>query len=463
MDKSFQTRSPANGDILCTTPYASNEVINQALNLAFSGHLYWRSQSIEARANVCRAALDYFETNKEAIALEISQQMGRPIRYCGGEVAGLQERGHHMINIAEQSLSDVQVAAQPGFKRFIRREPVGTVLVIAPWNYPYLTAVNSIIPALMAGNTVILKHSAQTPLCAKRFQEAFDQAGLPEGIFQHLYLNHQQVDDLIKSPEIDYVAFTGSVEGGKAIEQAACGRFIGVGLELGGKDPAYVRSDADLNQAVENLVDGAFFNSGQSCCGIERIYVDQSIYDSFVEAFVALTRQYQLGDPLKSETTLGPVVSERAAEAINEQIFQAISAGAKPCVDIQLFANESLPENYLPPQVLVNVDHNMAFMTEETFGPAVGVMPVKSDAQAVQLMNDSHYGLTASIWTRDVAAAENLGGQLETGTVFMNRCDYLDPALVWTGVKSTGRGGTLSVLGYQGLTQPKSFHLKLSQ
>ncbi|MCG8311721.1 MAG: aldehyde dehydrogenase family protein [Pseudomonadales bacterium] len=463
MDKSFQTRSPANGDILCTTPYASNEVINQALNLAFSGHLYWRSQSIEARANVCRAALDYFETNKDAIALEISQQMGRPIRYCGGEVAGLQERGHHMINIAEQSLSDVQVAAQPGFKRFIRREPVGTVLVIAPWNYPYLTAVNSIIPALMAGNTVILKHSAQTPLCAKRFQEAFDQAGLPEGIFQHLYLNHQQVDDLIKSPEIDYVAFTGSVEGGKAIEQAACGRFIGVGLELGGKDPAYVRSDADLNQAVENLVDGAFFNSGQSCCGIERIYVDQSIYDSFVEAFVALTRQYQLGDPLKSETTLGPVVSERAAEAINEQIFQAISAGAKPCVDIQLFANESLPENYLPPQVLVNVDHNMAFMTEETFGPAVGVMPVKSDAQAVQLMNDSHYGLTASIWTRDVAAAENLGGQLETGTVFMNRCDYLDPALVWTGVKSTGRGGTLSVLGYQGLTQPKSFHLKLSQ
>ena len=460
--ETFDTFSPIDNSILLTTAYAQNADIQKALSQATQAQTKWRQTPLSERAEICRKALAYFETNKDDIAEEITRQMGRPVRYGAGEVAGLQERGHHMIDIAERSLADLVFSDKTGFKRFIRREPVGLVFVLAPWNYPYLTAVNTLIPALMAGNTVVLKHSAQTPLCAERFFKAFEQAGLPEGVFQYLHLTHGQVEKLIQAPEVNYVAFTGSVEGGKKMEAAACGRFLGVGLELGGKDPAYVRADADLDYSVAGLVDGAFFNSGQSCCGIERIYVDQSLYHRFLEAFVALTEQYVLGNPLEENTTLGPVVSLKAADFIQAQMEEAIAAGAVACVNTEKFAGvtDPLARNYMAPQILTGVNHQMRIMTEETFGPVVGIMPVSSDEEALQLMNDSPYGLTASLWTKDLTMAEKLGARLQTGTVFMNRCDYLDPALVWTGVKNTGRGGTLSELGYHGLTQPKSYHLK---
>ncbi|MCG8671679.1 MAG: aldehyde dehydrogenase family protein [Pseudomonadales bacterium] len=463
MSNSFETISPVDGSVVTRTDYSSSEEIEAKLNAAKAVADSWRDLSISERAVVCRKALDYFERNKESIAAEITQQMGRPIKYSAGEVAGLQERGSYMIDIAEECLRDIEVPEQAGFKRYIRREPLGTVLVLAPWNYPYLTAVNTIIPALMAGNSVILKHSAQTPICAQRFKAAFEAAGLPAGVFDIVNLTHQQVDEVIRSPKINYVAFTGSVNGGACVEESASGRFIGVGLELGGKDPAYVRSDADLGFAIENLVDGAFFNSGQSCCGIERIYVHRDLYQNFIDGFAKLTADYVLGNPTDPDTTLGPVVSKAAATMIQQQIEAAIDMGAKALVDSQPFQDsiDRLGSQYMAPQVLVDVNHDMAVMTEETFGPVVGIMPVDSDEQAIDLMNDSPYGLTASLWTRDLETAEALGKQIQTGTVFMNRCDYLDPALVWTGVKNTGRGGTLSALGYESLTQPKSFHLRL--
>lgn len=461
--ETFETVSPINGEIIVSRHYSSETEMQCAVNSATESQQRWYKRSLAERAAICRQALDYFEQNKTEIALEITQQMGRPIKYSAGEIAGLQERGHYMIDIAEESLSDIQLPDKPGYKRFIRRSPLGTVLILAPWNYPYLTAINTIIPALMAGNPVILKHSAQTPLCAERFVEAFKAAGLPESVFQCLHLRHDQVDRLIKNPKISYVAFTGSVSAGHAIEQSAAGRFIGVGLELGGKDPAYVREDADLHFAIENLVDGAFFNSGQSCCGVERIYVARAVYQQFVEGFVALTKQYCLGSPLDQATTLGPVVSEKAAAFITQQVADAVAAGATACIDPAHFQSngENLLTNYMAPQVLINVNHTMSVMLEETFGPVVGIMPVESDEEAIQLMNDSPFGLTASIWSQNADLAEAIGNRIETGTVFMNRCDYLDPALVWTGVKNTGRGASLSQLGYQSLTQPKSFHLRI--
>lgn len=462
--ETFETVSPINGKVIVTRRFATDDDIQSTVDRAAVSQVQWQKENLTSRTAICRQALHYFEQHKTEIAFEITQQMGRPLRYSAGEIAGLQERGHYMIDIAEESLADVVLPDKPGYKRFIRRAPLGTVLILAPWNYPYLTAINTIIPALMAGNSVILKHSAQTPLCAERFVEAFEAAGLPEGVFQCLHLRHDQVDALIKNPKINYVAFTGSVAGGHAVEQAAAGRFVGVGLELGGKDPAYVREDADLNFAIENLVDGAFFNSGQSCCGIERIYVARSVFQPFVDGFVALTKQYQLGNPLDQETTLGPVVSEKAAAFISQQVASAVAAGATACIDPALFQNtkDNRLSNYLAPQVLTNVNHAMDVMREETFGPVVGIMQVDSDDEAIRLMNDSPYGLTASIWSKNIALAEDIGNKLETGTVFMNRCDYLDPALVWTGVKNTGRGATLSQLGYQSLTQPKSFHLRIS-
>ena len=459
---SFETISPVDNTVLLTTPYASESDIEKTLRFGVKAHQEWRHSSLMERATICRQALTFFEKNAAVIGDEITRQMGRPVRYSAGEIAGLLERGHHMIDIAEHSLADLSFGDKSGFKRFIRREPLGLVFVLAPWNYPYLTAVNTIIPAIMAGNAVLLKHSAQTPLCAERFSQAFAHAGLPRGVFQYLNLTHGQVATLVQSPDVDYVAFTGSVAGGTKIEEAACGRFLGVGLELGGKDPAYVRADADLEYSIDGLVDGAFFNSGQSCCGIERIYVSDALYDRFVEGFVAKVEDYVLGDPLEESTTLGPVVSLQAADAIQAQIEQAVVAGARPCVNPDKFAftTDAIHRNYMVPQVLTNVNHDMAIMKEETFGPVVGIMPVSNDEEAIRLMNDSQYGLTASLWTKDLNAAEKLGARLQTGTVFMNRCDYLDPALVWTGVKNTGKGGTLSELGYHGLTQPKSYHLK---
>uniref|UniRef100_UPI003D11A0CF aldehyde dehydrogenase family protein n=1 Tax=Roseibium sp. TaxID=1936156 RepID=UPI003D11A0CF len=370
-------------------------------------------------------------------------------------------RARHMIAIAEDALKDVQTQPKDGFPRFIRREPLGTVFVVAPWNYPYLTSVNSIVPALMACNTVIIKHSAQTPLVAERYTEAFKAAGIPEWVVQHIHTSHEDVAKMIQDDRISFVAFTGSVPGGHAIQEAASGRFIGTGMELGGKDPAYVRADADLDYAIGNLVDGAFYNAGQCCCGIERIYVQESLYDRFVDGFVDLTSQYKLGNPLDEETTLGPMAQARFAAWVREQTDEALRKGAKAHIDMSAFPANKEGTPYLAPQVLTDVNHQMSVMREESFGPVVGIMKVKDDEEALQFMNDSPYGLTASIWTEDVQAAAEIGDRIETGTVFMNRCDYLDPALVWTGVKDTGKGAALSEIGFHNLTRPKSFHFRV--
>jgi len=287
-----------------------------------------------------------------------------------------------------------------------------------------------------------------------------DQAGLPKGLFRTLTLSHDDTSKLIASGAVDQVCFTGSVAAGKAIERAAAGTFAGVGLELGGKDPAYVRADVDLKHAVENIVDGAYFNSGQCCCGIERVYVHADVYDKFVDGFADLTRQYVLDDPLDQKTTLGPMAQPRLAATVRDHVGDALHKGARALIDTKAFARDKDGSTYVAPQALVDVDHGMKVMMDETFGPVVGIMAVGSDEEAIKLMNDSRYGLTAAIWTADEQAALAIGDEVETGTWFMNRCDYLDPALAWTGVKDSGRGCTLSRLGFQYLTRPKSFHLR---
>jgi acyl-CoA reductase-like NAD-dependent aldehyde dehydrogenase len=455
-----KTISPVDGRVYVERPYASFDDLDRALEAARRAQASWRATPIEERARICRGFCDAFERKRDAIALELSWQMGRPSAYAPNEVRGTLERARYMIDAAPAALADIEPGAKSGFTRFIRREPLGVVLTIAAWNYPYLIAVNSVIPALMAGNAVILKHSAQTPLCAERFAESFAEAGLPEGLFQVLHLTHQDTSRVVGDARVDFVAFTGSVAGGRAVQRAASERFIGVGLELGGNDPAYVRADANFDHAVDNLVDGAFFNSGQSCCGIGRIYVHDSLYARFVEAFVELTRRYALGNPIDRATTLGPVVRTEAAQSIRRAIREAVHGGARALIDPKQFAADEDDTPYLAPQVLVDVRHDMPIVREEVFGPLANIMKVSSDAEAIRLMNDSRYGLTACVWTADERAAIAIGREVETGTWFMNRCDYLDPALAWVGVKDSGRGCTLSVVGYEHLTRPKSFHLR---
>ncbi|MEX2166649.1 MAG: aldehyde dehydrogenase family protein [Methyloceanibacter sp.] len=458
MSDNVKIISPIDGSVYAERALARDAEIEAAVTRARAALPAWRAVPVSERARYMLTFLDALLAMNDEIAVELAWQMGRPVRY-GGEKGSVEDRVRGMVALAEEALKPYYPPEKSGFRRYITREPLGVVLVVAPWNYPYLTSVNTIVPGLLAGSAIVLKHAAQTLLVGERIAEAFKRAGLPKGLFSNLVLSHEQTEKLIGSGRIDHVAFTGSVGGGRAIERGVAGTFASTGLELGGKDPAYVRADAKLDHAIENLVDGSFFNSGQSCCGVERIYVDASVFDDFVEGFTALTRQYVVGNPLDQATTLGPMVRGSAADTVRAQIEEARRKGAKALINMKV-EGDSPGSPYLAPEVLIGVNHQMDVMREESFGPVVGIMQVRDDDEAVALMNDSPYGLTASIWTRDIERAAELGSRIETGTIYMNRCDYLDPQLAWTGVKDTGRGVSLSKYGFDTLTQPKSFHLR---
>jgi acyl-CoA reductase-like NAD-dependent aldehyde dehydrogenase len=458
MSQSVKIITPVDGSVYAERPIARDAEIASAISSARAALPAWRNTPVAERGRYMLAFLDALLAMNDDIAVELAWQMGRPVRY-GGEKGAAEERVRAMVALADEALKPYYPAEKAGFRRYIAREPLGIVMVIAPWNYPYLTAINTIVPGLLAGNAIILKHAAQTLLVGERIAEAFKRAGLPKGLFHNLVLSHEQTEKLIGSGQIDHINFTGSVAGGRAIERAVAGTFASLGLELGGKDPAYVRADAKLDHAIENLVDGAFYNSGQCCCGVERIYVDAKVYDDFVEGYADLTRKYVVGNPLDAATTLGPMARASFADTVRGQIDEARRKGAKPLINMKVDGDRP-GSPYLAPEVLVGVNHQMEVMREESFGPVVGIMKVRDDDEAVTLMNDSPYGLTASIWTRDIERAAELGSRVETGTVYMNRCDYLDPQLVWTGVKDTGRGAALSKYGFDALTQPKSFHLR---
>lgn len=449
--------SPIDGSVYAErTPLGASDAA-AAVARAKAAQAAWAARPLAERIALVQDGVARVGAMNDAIVPELAHQMGRPVRY-GGEFGGFNERATYMADIAQDALADLVIEDSDKFRRVIKRVPHGVVLVVAPWNYPYMTAINTVAPALIAGNAVMLKHASQTPLVGERMAKAFHAAGIPDDVFQNVFLDHQTTSDLIAAKSFGFVNFTGSVGGGRAIETAAAGTFTGVGLELGGKDPGYVCDDADVQAAADTLIDGAMFNSGQCCCGIERIYVAEALFDDFVAKAVAIVKGYKLGNPLDPETTIGPMAHVRFADTVREQTADAIAAGATAHIDPADFPQDG--GAYLMPQILTNVTHDMRVMREESFGPVVGIMAVKDDAEAIRLMNDSDYGLTASVWTQDAARAEAIADQIETGTVFMNRADYLDPALCWTGCKDTGRGGGLSVIGYHNLTRPKSYHLK---
>ncbi|KAJ4477412.1 succinate semialdehyde dehydrogenase [Lentinula aciculospora] len=481
------TITPHNQQPLVTRNYPTEVDLDATIERAAQAQKAWAKVPLEERVKIGRNFIasnenivssyaynvqDEFKSlvSESDLSLELTLQMGRPISQIQAEINGFLDRAAYMLSIAQEALADVPLTDtdKPGFRRFIKRIPLGVVLVIAPWNYPYLTSINSVLPALISGNAVLLKPSPQTPLTAERFASALVSAGVPPDVIQVVHLSPELTRHAVENKNVQFVSFTGSVGGGKKVEEAAVGAkgFKGVALELGGKDPAYVRADADLDYTVTELVDGAMYNSGQSCCA--RIYVHESIYDPFVEKFANIVKQnYTLADPTLPTTNLGPVVSLASAERIRQQVDDAVKAGAKKLIPEELFPEAKIGTTYVAPQVLVNVDHSMDVMMEETFGPVVGIQKVSSDEEAIRLMNDSSYGLTASVWTTASASESseeaflNIADQIETGTVFLNRCDYLDPALAWTGVKDSGRGISLSRFGYDQLTRAKSVHMKI--
>ena len=459
----FETITPIDNSTLVKRNYASDTEIEKVLSNSFRIKNSWKSVSLQERKKLVLNFVENFLLNQQEVVETLCKQIGRPISQCPGEMRGFEERAKYMIENADKALEDIISKKNIEFDNYIKKDPLGTIFIIAPWNYPFNTSVNSIVPSLLSGNTIILKHSSQTPLCAEQLYEAAKKANLPENIFQYLHLDHSSTSKIIADNRVNHVLFTGSVSGGKEIKKSMGTRFISAGLELGGKDPAYVRSDCNLDHAIENLVDGSYFNSGQSCCGIERIYVDEKIYDNFIDGFKSITEQYILGNPLDKNTNLGPVVRLNAAKYIRTHLSSALNQGAKNIINEKKFNIDDGANCYVSPSALVNVNHNMEFMREETFGPTVGIMKVQNEKEAIKLMNDSDYGLTASVWTSDKEFAQDLGSKIETGTFFMNRCDYLDPGLAWTGVKDTGIGVTLSVLGFDHLTRAKSYHIRTLQ
>ncbi|PNY29353.1 Succinate-semialdehyde dehydrogenase [NADP(+)] [Tolypocladium capitatum] len=456
------TISPTTNEAILTRNGVSAADLELLPKVATEAFQSFRKTTLRERQDIVRKFLKGLSDHEGELAEELTAQMGRPIAFAGKEISTAVKRGEYLLKISDEALRDTDGEPEKGFTRFIRKVPVGPILVIFAWNYPYLILVNSLIPAILAGNSVILKPSPQTPTVAERAAHIFSDAGLPEGVLQYFHCGSPAViETMVRDPRIALVCFTGSVAGGLAVQKAAADRVVNVGLELGGKDPAYVRGDVDVDWAAEEIVDGAVFNSGQSCCSLERIYVDEKVHDAFVAAAQKVLEGYRLGDPFDRSTHVGPVISKRSKGVIEAHVKDALDKGAKDATpENESFKNPPPKGNFVKPTLLTGVDHSMTIMTEETFGPVIPVMKVKGDDEAMKLMNDSEFGLTASIWTKDTDKGHLLAEDVEAGTVFVNRCDYPSPDLAWTGYKNSGKGQTLGRFGFEQFVKSKSFHIK---
>ena len=377
-----------------------------------------------------------------------------PLTQARGEIDGLLERGRYLASIAAETLKPERVGEQEGFDRAILHEPLGVVFIISAWNYPLLITINGVMASLLAGNTVLLKHATQTLSIGSHFARAFPD------LVEHAVIDHAKAERLMETRAVDHVIFTGSVDAGRTVYQQAAKGLLDCQLELGGKDGAYVAADANPKNAAESLVDGAMYNSGQSCCGVERVYVHEDLHDAFVDHCAVLIDAYVLGDPSSTATNLGPLAQASNATLMTEQIQDAVTKGAELVRGGQTRVIQQA--TFFEPTLLTKTAHDMQVMTLENFGPILPVMKVASDDEALSLINDSSYGLTSIIFTRNKERAERFCDQAKTGTVFMNRCDYLDPALPWTGVNDSGIGSSLSKYGLLGVTRRKSKHFKLS-
>jgi acyl-CoA reductase-like NAD-dependent aldehyde dehydrogenase len=452
--------NPFTGDVAASLEHTSAAKLDATLERARSAAKALRAMSLEERVKLVLRACEAMEARTDAIARDITRQMGKPLSQARGEVGGMAGRLRHMAAIAPESLADIILPPKEGFERRIAKEPLGVVLDLPAWNYPLLTAVNAIAPAVLAGNSVVVKHSPRTPLCGEHFARAFAEAGAPEGTVQAIFLDYAATEKLVGDSRIDHVLFTGSVLGGHKMQAAAKDRFLHIGLELGGNDPAYVAPDCDFDKTVENIVDGAMYNAGQSCCAVERVYVHQSLYQRFIDAAEPLVRAYVMGDPESDKTTLGPIAQPWHPAELEAFIQDATRRGAK-LVHGGRVTQVNGKGRFFEATLLRDVSADARVMKEESFGPLLPVTAVRSDEEALALMNASTLGLTASVWTSDRERADRMARQLEAGTVYMNRCDSLDPALPWSGVKDSGRGVTLSALGFDSLTRPKALHYRL--
>ena len=458
--RTLRVDDPFTGELACELPLATEVEAMAVVERAAAAQQAWAGVPVRERVELVRRFCDALVARREEVARDISRQMGKPVAEARGEVGTCVARALHLASIAEEALADERLPEKAGFERFIAREPLGVVVDVAPWNYPLLTAINVVAPAVLAGNAVVLKPASRTPLCAEHLARAFREAGAPEGLVAPLVAGHAVVAKVLARPEVAFVALTGSNAAGREVHRAAAQRLLPAVLELGGKDAAYVAEDADLAFAVPNVVEGAFYNAGQSCCGVKRIYAHARIHDAFLEAALAAALAWRPGDPAAEGTTLGPLATPEVPAELEAQVEGAQARGARVLCGGER-ATVGGKGRFFLPTLVADVPADAPLAREESFGPLALVERVASDEEAVARMNASRYGLSASVWTASEGRAVALGRRIQAGTVYMNRCDYLDPALPWVGWKESGLGLSLSRHGLLALTRPKSFHLRV--
>lgn len=451
----FTVISPIDQSVYAERPYAAAPQIETALERARKARRAWSRTPLAERLEVVMRFDAAMRRRADDLAQAVTWQMGRPL-WQADETGRLSLITEQNAGFAADVLGDAPLESDAQIRRFVRPQPGGLQLSICAWNYPTAMMGSLVIAPLVSGNVVIFKHSPQTPLVAEMAEAAFAEAGGPVGVFQSLHLSHADAERLIGAGAFDAVSFIGSVGGGRRVHAAAAGTFTSVHLELGGKDPAYIRSDADVDAIVADIAEGCYSNAGQSCCSVERLYVDNAVHDRFVEALNAETAKWTLGHPIDERAMLGPVARTAAAERIHALCDEAIAKGAQ-----RVTARSETPgPAYVAPMVLAGLDHSMAIMRDELFGPVACVQRVSGDAEALALMNDSDYGLSASIWTADEERGLELLDEVEAGTVYLNRCDHADLYLPWGGVKTSGMGRTNGRLGLAETTHAKAFHIR---
>lgn len=453
--------NPYTLEVACAVPLADKEQAKARVLRARRAFESFRGTPLDQRMALAQRATEALVTDGDAVTRRVTATVGKPLQQSKNELAGFELRARTMIELAPGGLADVLPPSDAETHRRIVKSPLGVVLDFPAWNYPLVTAVNVVIPAVLAGNAVIIKHSMRSPTVGDDIARAFERAGAPTDLVQSVHCSHEVSAALVAHELVDHVVFTGSVKGGREISQAAAGKWMQIGYELGGCDPAYVAGDADLESTVANIVDGAIYNAGQSCCAVERVYVHRSLYTEFLMRAQRLIEQYVMGDPLDAATTLGPIAQPYHPAELEEIVKDARANGGRVLIGGHATTVDKRGR-FFEPTLIADASHAMRIMRDESFGPTLPVMPVHSDDEALALMNDSRYGLTASVWTKDRARAERFATNLEAGTVFMNRCDAVDPYLAWSGVRDSGRGHSLSTLGFDQLTRTKSILFRLA-
>ena len=449
--------NPATQEIITTVSVDDQKTIANKLTSLREGQKQWAKVSLSERVAIIRRFAELLQTHLETCASVLTSEVGKPLQQSKNEVNGACARIEWLTANAEQSLKEEWMVETGATREKIVYEPLGVVCNISAWNYPYLVGTNVFVPALLAGNAVIYKPSELSTLTGMEIEKYLHAAGVPENVFQ-IAVGAKEVGEILLAADLDGYFFTGSYATGKYIYERVSKKMKPCGLELGGKDPLYVTDDVtDISTIAANTADGAFYNNGQSCCSVERIYVHEKVYDAYVAAFIKEVQSYTIGNPLSEGVYIGALTRKEQAAFLASQVQDAVSKGASILCGGKPIQGAG---NYFEPTVLVNVTHDMKVMKEESFGPIIGIMKVTDDSNALTLMNDTQYGLTASVYCNNEKRALAIQSQLNAGTVYWNCCDRVSAALPWSGRKHSGFGSTLSLVGLRVFTQPKAYHLR---